>query len=61
MEVRELIEELKKYGSSYEIVIEEDTVRKEIVRIVPDAILGRLIINLKTSEVDYDAKTGEKI
>ena len=61
MEVRELIEELKKYGSSYEIVIEEDTVRKEIVRIVPDAILGRLIINLKTSEVDYDAKTGNKI
>lgn len=61
MEVRDLIEELKKYGSSYEIVIEEDCVEKEIVRIVPDAILGQLIINLKTSEVDYDAKTGNKI
>lgn len=61
MEVKDLIEELKKYGSSYEIVIEEDCVGKEIVRIVPDAILGQLIINLKTSEVDYDAKTGAKI
>lgn len=60
MEVRDLIEELKKYGSSYEIMIEEDRKRKEIVRIVPDAILGRLIINLKECEEDYDAK-GNKI
>lgn len=50
MEVKDLIEELKKYGSSYEVVIEEDCKRKEIVRIVPDAILGRCIINLKEYE-----------
>ena len=50
MEVKDLIEELRKYGCSYEIVVEEDCKRKEIVRIVPDAILGRLIINLKEYE-----------
>lgn len=60
MTVKQLIEELKTCQEDFEIDIEEDTNRKEIVRITDDFLLQRCIIFLKATEVDYDAN-GNKI
>lgn len=60
MTVKQLIEELKTCQEDFEIDIQEDTNKKEIVRITDDFILQRCMIFLKESEVDYDAN-GNKI
>lgn len=60
MTVKQLIEELKTCQEDFEIDVQEDTNKKEIVRITDDFILQRCMIFLKESEVDYDAN-GNKI